>query len=47
MKEYFKRLFTYNDWANREVLSALEKARNAPAKSMAVMAHIVAAEWLW
>ncbi|HEX9724032.1 MAG TPA: DinB family protein [Vicinamibacteria bacterium] len=47
MKEYFKKLFAYNDWANREVLAALEKAKNAPTKSMAVMAHLVAAEWLW
>ena len=47
MKEHFKKLFAYDDWANREVLASLERAENATAKSTAVMAHIIAAEWLW
>lgn len=47
MKEYFRKLFTYDDWANRETLAALDAAANVLPKSLAVMSHIIAAEWLW
>jgi len=47
MREYYKKLFAYDDWANRETMAALEVAANAPPKSLAVMSHIIAAEWLW
>ncbi len=44
---YFRRLFSYDDWANREVLAALSKIELPPPKSVKLLAHIVAAERLW
>lgn len=44
---YFRRLFSYDDWANREVLAGLRKIEAPPAKSVKLLAHIVAAERLW
>jgi uncharacterized damage-inducible protein DinB len=41
----FRRLFAYDDWANREIIRALEAA--APRRSLKFMAHILAAERLW
>ena len=42
----FRRLFRYDRWANDEVAKALS-AKDAPAKSVNWMAHIIAAEALW
>ncbi len=44
---YFRRLFAYDDWANREVLAGLSKIEAPPPKSVKLLAHIVAAERLW
>jgi uncharacterized damage-inducible protein DinB len=44
---HFRRLFQYDDWANHEVVAALEKLESPPAKSVRLLAHIVAAERLW
>ena len=43
----FPRLFAYDDWANRETLASLERARQAPDAARRRMAHILAAERLW
>jgi uncharacterized damage-inducible protein DinB len=45
--DYLKKLFAYDNWANREVLASLCAAGEPPARSLALMAHIIAAEWLW
>ena len=42
-----RRDLAYNAWANRETLQSLLEARAVPQRAGAVMAHIVAAEWLW
>ena len=42
----FQRMFTYNDWANREVLASFRK-NGTGAKSVRYMAHVLAAEQLW
>ena len=42
-----RRLFAYDDTANREVLGALEAASPAPERSVKVFAHVLACEWLW
>jgi uncharacterized damage-inducible protein DinB len=45
--DHFTRLFTYDDWANHEVLAGLRTAKEPPARSMKFIAHILAAERLW
>jgi uncharacterized damage-inducible protein DinB len=40
------RQFAYDEWANQEALSALRSA-GADARSLTLLAHIVAAERLW
>ncbi|HXZ39968.1 MAG TPA: DinB family protein [Terriglobales bacterium] len=47
MLGHIRRLFTYDDWANREVLTALQKLKAPPPRSVKLLAHIVAAERLW
>src|SRR6202166_4602082 len=47
MLEHISRLFSYDDWANREVLSSLGAADGPPARSVDLLAHIVSAERLW
>jgi uncharacterized damage-inducible protein DinB len=42
-----KQLFDYEAWANREEVARL-RALSAPApRALAIIAHIVATEWLW
>jgi uncharacterized damage-inducible protein DinB len=43
----FRRWFAYDDWANCEALRFIEAAENPPARSVALIAHIAAAELLW
>ena len=45
--EYFTRLFTYDSWANHEVLTALRSSNEPPARALKLIAHILAAERLW
>lgn len=48
MKGTLSRLFRYNEWANREALKSLaDRKAAAPPRSVQLLAHIVAAEWLW
>jgi uncharacterized damage-inducible protein DinB len=45
--EHIRNLFSYDDWANREVLGSLQ-ALNAPSeRSIKLLAHILSAERLW
>jgi uncharacterized damage-inducible protein DinB len=45
--EHFRRLFAYDDWANREVVAALREAGSPPARPLKLMAHLLSAERLW
>ena len=45
--ERLKRELAYNAWANQEALRSLLAAQVKPERAGAVMAHIIAAEWLW
>jgi uncharacterized damage-inducible protein DinB len=47
MLEYLQKLFVYDDWANREIASALEGFKAPPPRSLKFFAHIVSAERLW
>ncbi|HEV7515522.1 MAG TPA: DinB family protein [Thermoanaerobaculia bacterium] len=47
LRAHFRRLFVYDDWANREVLAALKRAEVVPPKALRWLAHILAAERLW
>ena len=44
---HLRRLFAYNDWANREAFASLRAAGAPPARAISFMSHIVGAEWLW
>jgi uncharacterized damage-inducible protein DinB len=45
--EYLRRLFSYDEWANREVLSVLAKAGASHERSRKLLAHILSAQRLW
>ncbi len=45
--DYIHSLFSYNHWANHESLRSLQDMDDPPERARRVMAHIVAAEWLW
>ena len=47
MPLYLHRLFAYDDWANRETLRSLKVTGAPPQSSIRLLAHIIAAEWLW
>lgn len=47
MLHHLSCLFTYDAWANREALSSLRNANTSPPRATKIMAHIIAAEWLW
>lgn len=42
-----RRLLIYDDWANREALTALQAAGQPPARAVRIFAHILGAECLW
>jgi len=44
---YLQRLFSYDDWANRETMSTLSNLQSPPVRSIRLLAHIVSAERLW
>lgn len=45
--DHLRRLFAWDDWANREALAALIAAGSPPAAAVRRMAHVVGTEWLW
>jgi uncharacterized damage-inducible protein DinB len=45
--DHFRRQFAYDEWANREVLSALKASTTDTARSVQLLAHLVSAERLW
>jgi uncharacterized damage-inducible protein DinB len=47
MLDHHRRMFVYEQWANREVLSGLVRKRTPPGQAVALLAHIIAAQSLW
>lgn len=55
LADYLRRQFSYDEWANREVLNAIHAAAEQTAgensaanrRSLQLMSHILAAELLW
>lgn len=47
LADYLRRQFAYDEWANREVLTAIRAAGTANERSLQLMSHILAAELLW
>jgi uncharacterized damage-inducible protein DinB len=47
MQLQWRRLFAYGSWANRESLQSIHAFADPPEGARRLMAHIVAAEWLW
>jgi uncharacterized damage-inducible protein DinB len=45
--QYLRRLFSYDEWANREVLSVLRKDGASSERSRKLLAHILSAQRLW
>jgi uncharacterized damage-inducible protein DinB len=47
----YRKLLTYDDWANREVLKSIKSAEEnlpgAAARPLKLLAHVIASEWLW
>ena len=47
LADYLRRQFVYDEWANREVLTAIRASGNASERSIQLMAHLLSAERLW
>lgn len=47
MKNFLIHLLNYELWANQRVIQALETVDNPPARAVAVMGHILAAQQVW
>lgn len=47
LKDYLRKLFEYDHWANLESLGPLRRVGNPSARAIELLAHVIAAEWLW
>jgi uncharacterized damage-inducible protein DinB len=47
MKEYFLKLYQYNDWANRRVIECLENQDVRDEKILRIFGHLVCAQLIW
>ena len=45
--EYFRRQFSYDTWANREVIAAIRAHAGENERALQLLSHIVAAERVW
>jgi len=46
-EQHLRRLFVYDEWANREFVQALAALQSPLERSHKLLAHIIAAEWVW
>jgi uncharacterized damage-inducible protein DinB len=47
LADFLRREFSYDEWANREVLAAIRASGGANERSLQLMSHILAAERVW
>lgn len=47
MKDYLVQLLDYEHWANLRIINALETVPSPPARAIAVMGHVLAAQHVW
>ena len=47
MKEYYIKLFNYNNWANQLIIERINQINNLPVRILELMSHIVLAEKTW
>ena len=47
MLKRLRQLFSYDVWANREVLASFRREADPPLRSLHWMGHILATEYLW
>jgi len=47
LADYLRREFSYDEWANREVLAAIRATSGENERSLQLMSHILAAERVW
>ncbi len=47
MKNYFKRIFEHEHWANLKVLETLISANEPPQRATEIFSHIIAAQRIW
>ncbi len=47
MLAHLRRLFVYDDWANRKALTAMRRASPLPSRSLKLLAHILGAQSVW
>lgn len=47
LADYIRREFSYNFWANQEVINAIASAGGKDQRSLQLMSHIFAGERLW
>ena len=45
--EHFRRLFAYDEWANREAMASLQAAAALPTIALERMAHVLSAQYVW
>ncbi|MCC6406648.1 MAG: DinB family protein [Planctomycetes bacterium] len=46
-RAHYRRLFAYEAWANREVLTSLARATEVPPKALGRLSHLLSAGGLW
>ena len=47
LADYLRREFSYDEWANREVLAAIRATSGGNERSLQLISHIFAAERVW
>jgi len=47
MKQYFLKLYQYNQWANKRVFDTLHRQKVDDEKILTLMSHVVSALYIW